>query len=526
MWGREVKRADVAGHSCLVYARRPRSVADLLVDARRWGDREYLVQGERRLSRAAFKRAVARVAAGLRARGADAGDRVLLLGFNSIEWVVAFWALQAIGAVPALGNAWWSDQEVRHAVAQVAPVLAVTDRDLGPALTRLTFADIRALAANGSEPALVPAPVAEDDLALIMFSSGTTGSAKGVLMSHRSVVANIQNLLLLTGRLPSELPADHPGTVSLLSVPLFHLAGIQVSLTTLLSGGRAVFLPGKFDPGEVLRLIEAERVRVWGSIPTMVSRVLDHPDFSAYDTSSVASVPMGGAAVSAELRARVSEQFTGVKTRVGSLYGLTEAGGVLAAGSGADISARPGAVGRALPVVELAIRNSGPDGVGEIIARTPTMTSGYLDDPEPITDPDGWVPTGDLGRLDRDGWLYVTGRSKDIIIRGGENIAAAHVEQALLSHPEVLEAAVVGLPHPDLGEQVAAAVVLRPGAVSDVASLREHAESQLGRYEVPGAWWLHPGPLPTNPSGKILRRVVRDEWPGLNAGNGRGPAAS
>ncbi|HXP55029.1 MAG TPA: fatty acid--CoA ligase family protein, partial [Streptosporangiaceae bacterium] len=315
------------------------------------------------------------------------------------------------------------------------------------------------------------------------------------------------------GRLPDELPADHPGTVSLVSVPLFHLAGIQVSLTTLLSGGRAVFLPGRFDPGEVLRLIESERVRVWGSIPTMVSRVLDHPDFTAYDTSSVASVPMGGAAVSAELRARVSQRFTGVKTRVGSLYGLTEAGGVLAAGSGADVSVRPGTVGRALPVVELAIRNAGPDGSGEITARTPTMTTGYLGDPEPITDPDGWVPTGDLGRIDGDGWLYVTGRSKDIIIRGGENIAVVHVEQALLKHPDVLEAAVVGLPHPDLGEEVGAAVVLRAGAPSDTGALREHAESQLGRYEVPSAWWLHPGPLPTNPSGKILRRVVRDEWP-------------
>lgn len=517
MWGREVERANVAGHCCLVYSRRPRSVADLLLDARRWGDREYLVQGERRLGRVAFELAVARVAAGLRERGAGVGDQVLLLGFNSIEWLVAFWALQAIGAVPALGNAWWSDEEVQHAVGQANPVLAITDREISPKVNRLTIADVRALADGGddqAQPRLEPAPVAEDDLALTMFSSGTTGSAKGVLMSHRSVVANIQNLLLLTGRLPGELPADHPGTVSLLSVPLFHLAGIQVSLNTLLSGGRVVFLPGKFDPGEVLRLIEAERVRVWGSIPTMVSRVLDHPDFAAYDTSSVASVPMGGAAVSAELRARVSEQFTGVKTRVGSLYGLTEAGGVLAAGSGADISARPGAVGRALPVVELAIRQAGPDGTGEIIARTPTMTSGYLGDPEPIVDPDGWVPTGDLGRIDDDGWLYVTDRSKDIIIRGGENIAAVHVEQALLKHPDVLEAAVVGRPHPDLGEEVAAAVVLRPGAVAGPATLRAHAESQLGRYEVPSSWWIHPGPLPTNPSGKILRRVVRDEWPG------------
>jgi long-chain acyl-CoA synthetase len=147
------------------------------------------------------------------------------------------------------------------------------------------------------------------------------------------------------------------------------------------------------------------------------------------------------------------------------------------------------------------------------------MTDGYLGEPEPITDAQGWVLTGDLGWIDDDGWLYVTGRSKDIIIRGGENIAAVHVEQALLRHPDVIEAAVVGLPDPDLGEQVAAAVVLRQGATLSAAALLAHAETHLGRYEVPGLWWTHPGPLPTNPSGKILRRVIRDEWPRAADGN-------
>jgi len=208
----------------------------------------------------------------------------------------------------------------------------------------------------------------------------------------------------------------------------------------------------------------------------------------------------------------VTAAFTGVKARVGSLYGLTEAGGVLAAGSGTDITSRPGAVGRALPVVELAIQDPGPDGVGEIAARTPTMTGGYLRDPEPVTDAEGWIRTGDLGRIDDEGWLYVTGRSKDVIIRGGENIAAATVERAVASHPDVVEVAVVALPHADLGEEVGAAVVLRPGATADTSALRAHAAATLARHEVPARWWLHPGPLPTNPSGKVLRREVRAEW--------------
>ena len=295
-WGREVQRATVAGHPCLVYAQRPHSVAELLEAGRRWHGRELLVQGTRRMTGAEHERAVAAAAAHLRERRVRPGDTVLLLGFNSIEWVVAFWALQALGAVAALGNAWWSDAEVTEAVELVEPALALTDRDVAvPALGLDALHDLPAAP-------LRLAPVAEDDLALIMFSSGTTGAAKAVLMSHRSVVANIHNLLVLTGRLPDELPDTHPGTVSLLSVPLFHLAGIQTSITTLLSGGRLVFLEGRYDPGEVLRLIETERVRVWGSIPTMVSRVLDHPEFSSFDTSSVRSVPMGGAAISPELR--------------------------------------------------------------------------------------------------------------------------------------------------------------------------------------------------------------------------------
>ncbi|SDH51307.1 class I adenylate-forming enzyme family protein [Pseudonocardia oroxyli] len=511
-WGREVERATVHGHSCLVYRQRPRSVGELLLERRRWGDRELFVQGERRFTGPDNEHAVARVAGLLRDRGLKSGDTVFLSGFNSIDWLVTFWAVQSIGAVAALGNAWWSDAEVAAIVAALEPTLAVTDREL-PSVPTVGFGEVRAVVDRPEPAELVLARPVEDAPALVMFSSGTTGIPKGVLMSHRSVVANIQNVLTLTGRLPDELSEDHPGTVGLLTAPLFHLAGIQVSITTMISGGRIALLRGKFDPAEVLEMIQTERVRVWGAIPTMVSRVLDHPGFDGYDTSSVSSVPMGGAAISPQLRERVGSRFSGVRSRVGSLYGLTEAGGILAAGSGRELSARPGAVGRALPVVELRIDGAGPDGSGEIRARTPAMTDGYLGDPTPLTDADGWISTGDLGRLDDEGWLYVTGRSKDIIIRGGENIAAVHVEEGVASHPDVAEVAVVPLPDPDLGEVVAAAVVLQPGASATERDLAEHAARTLARHEVPSRWWFTVGPLPTNASGKVLRRAVREQWP-------------
>ncbi|GLZ15781.1 fatty acid--CoA ligase [Actinomadura sp. NBRC 104425] len=510
-WGRTVEKATVNGHPVLVYSERPRSVADFLLSARRWRGRELLVQGDRRLTVEQHEAAVARVARCLAERGIGPGSRVALLGFNSIEWVVSFWAVQAVGAAAVLGNAWWSDGEAAGALEQARPDLVVTSRSVS--WPTLTFEDLRTLVDDtGTDVPLPEWSEDEDALAIIMFTSGTTGAPKGVLMSRRSVVANIHNLLVLTGRLPSELPDEHPGTVSLLSVPMFHLAGIQVCCTTLLSGGRLVFLEGKFDPAQVLRLIESERVRSWGSIPTMVSRVLDHPDFAETDTSSLTSIPMGGAAVPSELRERIAASFPGVKSRASSLYGLTEAGGVLAAGSGKDVSGRPGCVGRALPVVELRILNPDAEGVGEIQARTPTATGGYLGDPAGVADEDGWIATGDLGRIDEDGWLYVTGRVKDIIIRGGENIASAHVEHALMSHPDVQEAAVVALPHPDLGEEVGAAVVLRPGASTTREDLLEHVSGVLASFERPSKWWRWDSPLPTNATGKVLRREVQDLW--------------
>jgi long-chain acyl-CoA synthetase len=523
-WSRNVLRATVSGHPCLVYEQRPPSVPALLVVARRWGGRTHFVQGQRRITFEAHEQAVMRIAARLTQAGIRSQDRVLLFGANQIEWVVAFWAIQCLGAVAVLGNAWWSEKELREAVESIRPKLALTDQPrpegLATDIPHIYFESLRPLVDDNSEsPVFKHASINEDDPSLIIFSSGTTGAAKGVLLSHRSVVANLQNLLGLTGRLPSELPDSHPGTISLLSVPLFHLAGIQVTCNTLLSGGSLIFLEGRFNAAEVLRLIEQEKVRVWGSIPTMVSRVIAHEDFHRYDTSSLVSVPMGGANVSRELREKVRVAFPGVRGGGGTLYGLTEVGGVIAAGAGSEIEQRPGCVGRPLPVVEVRIKHPDAGGVGEILARTPTAMSGYWGETSTPIDAEGWVATGDLGRLDEEGYLFVVGRSKDVIIRGGENIASAHVEQSLLTHPDVIEASVVALPHSDLGEEVGAALLLRPGADPDIAGIRAHAAQSLARFEVPTRWWIRRTALPTNATGKISRREIRNEWLGRGGAN-------
>ncbi|ABE36664.1 AMP-binding enzyme family protein [Paraburkholderia xenovorans LB400] len=520
-WGTRVVQGIVAGHECKVYEQRPRSVAELLVDAQRWAERDFIVQGARRITGAQHAHAVARVARMLREHGVRTRDPVVLLGYNHIEWLVTFWALQALGATAVLGNAWWSDTETTTVLETVRPTLVISDRArerFGPGDAGfISFSELRPFVEAGEELPLDLTPVDEEWPAWVIFSSGTTGHAKGVVMSHRSVIANIQNVLTLTGRLPSELPPSHRGTVSLVSMPLFHLAGIQISLMSMLSGGKLVFLAGKFDPLEVLRLMERERVRSWGSVPTMVSRVIQHPDFGKYDTSSVSSVQMGGAAVPHALRLEVQQAFPNTRRRVGSMYGLTEAGGVLAAGSGDDLEGKPGCVGKPLPSVEIVIRNPDAQGVGEIAARAPSATSGYLGDPTPIADADGWVLTGDLGRFDDAGYLYIVGRSKDTIIRGGENIASVHVESVLRTHPDVLDVAVVPLPDADLGEEVAAAVVLRHGAAISSEDLRAYASRELGKFEVPSRWWLRHDPLPTNASGKTIKREVIARWPANEA---------
>lgn len=515
-WSREVVRGTVHGRPSLMYKDRPRRVRDLLIEARRWRERELLVQGARRLTFRDHERAVAAVANRLSAYGVGKGDRVLLLGFNSIEWVVTFWAIQSLGAVAALGNSWWSDNEVDALVRKSESKLVISDREIHSA-PRITFTELRAIVDAGDPAVLPEVYVSEEDPAVIMFSSGTTGAPKGILKSQRSIIGNLHNLLAMTRRLPSELTDDHPGTTSLQTVPLFHLAGVQVSCGTLLQGGKLVLLDGKFDPADVLRLIETEKVKSWGSIPTMVSRVLDHPALGDFDTSTLSSIPLGGSPVPATMRARIEEAFPNVKKRVGSLYGLTETGGLLAAGAGAEIGSHAGRVGKALPVVELRIADPDENGVGEILGRTPNVPEGYLGE-GPIEDADGWIRTGDLGRIDDEGYLYVTGRVKEVIIRGGENIASANIENTLLKHPAVAEAGVLGLPDDDLGEIVGAVVV--PHADADlptIEALTDHCKQLLARYEIPERWWIRREQLPMSGIGKMAKRDLGQQWIDLGA---------
>jgi long-chain acyl-CoA synthetase len=513
-----VVEGTVNGHPCLLFRDRPANLTAVLAAARDHGEREFLVHGDLRICFARHDRAVRRIAAELRDRGVRPGDRVALFGANSPEWVATFFAAVCSGAVVVLCNGWWSPEEVRHACDETEPVLVLADRrrsERVPAgMTVVCLEELRPLLHEPGVPAddvLLDCP--EDAAAVILYTSGTTGAPKGAVLSHRSLVANLQGLLHVSGRLPGTgSPARR--SIGVVGLPIFHIGGLQLLLVSLTSGNTIVFLGGRFDAGEVLRLVERERATVLSAVPTMVQRVVRHPDLAVRDTSTLRTVVMGGAPVGPDLLRRVNAAFPTAQGRIGQSYGMTELGGVVATGVGADLAAHPGSAGRLMPIAEARIDSPGPDGVGEIQVRTPAAMDGYWGRPDdPMLAADGWVRTGDLGRLDGDRFLYVTGRVKDLIIRGGENIAAAHVEAWIGVHPDVREVAVVGLPHADLGEEVAAVVVVGPGVELTSEQLVEHARQRLAYFEVPSRWWIRTEALPHNDAGKLLKRVLVDGWP-------------
>ncbi|MPV90570.1 AMP-binding protein [Georgenia ruanii] len=505
---------EYAGHPGKLYARSPESLVAMLADTDRWSGRDYAVQGERRIRHEDFVRAIPAAAGLLAEHGVKPGDRVMLLSYNSPEFMLATWATWWLGGVPVYANRWWSSHELEHGLGLSAPSVVLTDHpDL---LADGRGHDIAALRAAFTGHGAGSSAYPTEDLdapALILFTSGSSGAPKAVELSHRSVIVNQHNLLTRSRRLPHLLDDDAPHPVTLVCTPLFHIGGVSNILTNLIIGGRLVLTRGKFDPSEILGLIQDERVQSWGGVPTMAARVLEHPDFDSFDLSSLRSFPLGGAPLPATLLDRMRRKLPQLEKRgLANTWGMTESGGFVTVAGNADLERFPGTVGRPYPCVELRISDPDENGSGEILVRSPTVMRGYLGLDDGTVTEDGWLRTGDLGHLNEKGYLFLDGRSKDIVIRGGENIACAHVEQTLLSHPGVVEAAVFGVPHEDLGETLVAAITHRAGVPVTPEELREHCRATLAYFEVPAMWAIDDEPLPTLAGEKIDKKAVRDAF--------------
>jgi long-chain acyl-CoA synthetase len=367
-----------------------------------------------------------------------------------------------------------------------------------------------------------PAEIHEGDPAVIFYTSGTTGKPKGAISTHRSMIANLQNTVYnaMAGAMLSASTQGTHGThapsAGLLTSPLFHVSGCHSNLVVGLMGGVKLVIPvGKFEPEQVMQLIQGERITVWATVPTMVWRVVEHPTRGDYDLSSVTQIAYGGSPSAAELQRMIQATFPSVKT-MGNAYGLTESSSVATVNSGQDFLDKPESVGRAMPVIDIRIADANGEALptgktGEVWIKGPTIMPGYWGKPEATAETitDGWLHTGDVGYVDEEGFLFITDRAKDMIIRGGENIYCVEIENRLVEHPGVMDAAVIGVPHPTLGEEVKAVIQVEPGSSLTDTDVRAWVGEVLADFKVPTYIETTTDKLPRNASGKLLKNVLR-----------------
>lgn len=515
-WGDRIAMETIGGIPFRMYTERPRRVESLLAFTSRWESRVHIVHGDREVTFGELRRRVADKAQQLSELGVVPGDHVLLIGWNSPDWVANFWACLEAGAIPVLGNGWWSENELADALALVDPVLTLADphaRNKMPAYRNCAAWETRDVPMSDESPRR-HASDDENAAASIIFTSGTEGRAKAVVLAHRSLLAGLQMLLHVTRRLPHQLEGV-ASDIGLHTGPLFHIGGIQTLLRAMTIGGTLVMPKGRFDPADALELIERYGVTRWSAVPTMISRLLEHPDVHRRNLATLRSLTVGGAPVHSELLARMRSGLPGVQPKIATGYGLSENGGQATAASGADTTERPGSSGRPLPCVEVAINDVPGLPDGEIHLRSPTQMLGYLGATVSPIDPQGWLHTGDLGHME-DGHLWITGRSKDVIIRGGENISPVAVERTLLSLPGVADAVVFGVPNPDLGEEVMAVVVVTEAVTAQ--ELQERMRGRSASFAIPSRWRIQTDALATNHAGKIDKpAIVREERSRLEA---------
>ncbi len=533
----ELAREDVLGFELEVFKSRKRSLRELVAEAGAREGVEYLVEGTRRITYREHASLVASVAAALKEKhGVEKGDRVAILAANCVAWPIAFWATVSLGGVVAALNGWWTADEIEYGLSDSDPKLLIGDRKR---LARLDGTGVRVptleietdfakLEQFAPDAPLPDVALAEDDAATILYTSGTTGRPKGAVGSHRGLIGFVDgaratatlNFLvdLAEGGSKPSVGAGRPQTVSLAAAPMFHLSGLYGSIVLQLAfGGKLVIRSGRFDPGEVLALMEGERITQFTSLGSMGHRVAAHPDLLTRDLSSVTHVGFGGAPASPAIQEKMRQAFPGASQNLGIGYGSSETVAIVASFNGKDYVEHPEATGYLAVGQEVEIRDENgavlPRGEqGRIFVRSAWSMLEYWRNPDATAKtigPDRFLETGDIGRVEESGLMYINSRARDMILRNAENVYPVEIEYRLDSHPGVRECAVYGIEHDEWGQEVKAVVVPQEGRALSTDALATWCGETLASFKVPTAWEIRPAPLPRNPAGKVLKNVLQ-----------------
>ncbi|HEX6866385.1 MAG TPA: class I adenylate-forming enzyme family protein [Caulobacteraceae bacterium] len=546
----EIEEIDIRGVKTKVWKYLPPNLRAVVEIGRAFPARVFLVYEDERVTFEAFYRAVAAFAAELETRGVKKGDRVALIMRNLPEWPVAFYAALSLGAIVTPLNAWWTGPELEYGLTDSGSKIAIMDAERMERLREhlhncpdlehvYVSREVEEIAdprisriedviggpndwQNLPDRPLPDVEIGPEDDATIFYTSGTTGKPKGALGTHRNVLTNIMSSassaarsFLRRGEQPPAPDPNGPQRASLISVPFFHATGCFAVLNPSLFAGAKLVMMHKWDPVRAFQLIEREKVTQTGGVPTIAWQLIEHPARKDYDLSSLESVSYGGAPSAPELVRKIKETWPA--SQPGNGWGMTETSATATQHGAEDYEHRPDSCGPAVAVGEAKIMTIEGDRelpvgeVGELWFKGPQVVKGYWNKPEATaqTFVDGWVKTGDLARMDAEGFVYIIDRAKDMLIRGGENIYCIEVENVLYDHPAIMDAALVGIPHKTLGEEPAAVVTLKPGAEATEDELRAFVAERLAAFKVPVKVAFWPETLPRNANGKIMKNELK-----------------
>lgn len=542
----EMETVTIEGIPTRVWKNALPNLAALAESTKAFGEREFVVFDDERVTYSAWYKAVATLGATLQEMGVRKGDRVALAMRNLPEWPVAFFAGAVIGAIVVPLNAWWTGEELAFGMADSGAAVLICDAERWERMVPLKaeMPDLQhvMVTRGGSTKLAEPARALEhvignpksyadlperplpdvaiepDDAVTIFYTSGTTGKPKGALGSHRNLLTNGLTTAysgaatILRRGAPLPEPTIRAGLVV---VPMFHVTACSASMIPTIQAGHKIVFMHKWDTVKAFEIIEREKINATGGVPFIAWQLIEHPDRAKYDLSSIDSISYGGAPSAPELVAKIYEIFGAYP---GNGWGMTETMATVTSHTSEDYLNRPDSCGPPVPVSDLKImsedgKTEPPIGeVGELWARGPQIVKGYWNRPEATAETfvDGWVRTGDLAKLDEEGFCFIVDRAKDMIIRGGENIYSSEVENILYEHPAVTDAALVGIAHPTLGEEPAAVVHLAPGMTATEEELRAWVGERLAKFKVPVRIVFTTGTLPRNANGKILKRELRE----------------